>query len=102
MNEFVEGSSGWTDAGILIPYRYWKHFGDIQMIQDHYNSMKRLAEFMISRMGDTSDPELDQKLVPSEYRRYIVTTGFHFGEWNEPGSSPRMWYFRNLKRQPHI
>ena len=88
MNEFVEGSSGWTDAGILIPYRYWKHFGDIQMIQDHYNSMKRLAEFMISRMGDTSDPELDQKLVPSEYRRYIVTTGFHFGEWNEPGSSP--------------
>ena len=87
MNEFVEGSSGWTDAGILIPYRYWKHFGDTRMIQDCYEPMKRLAEFMISRMGDTSDPELDQKLEPSEYRQYIVTTGFHFGEWNEPGST---------------
>lgn len=87
MNEFVEGSSGWTDAGILIPYRYWKHFGDVQMVRDSYNGMKKLAEFMISRMGDTSDPELDQKLEPGEYRKYIVTTGFHFGEWNEPGSS---------------
>ena len=51
---------------------------------------------MISRMGDTSDPELDQKLVPSEYRRYIVTTGFHFGEWNEPGSSPTDVVFPKL------
>ncbi len=87
MNEFVEGSSGWTDAGILIPYRYWKHFGDTRMLRDYYEPMKKLAEFMISRMGDTSDPELNQKLSPSEYRQYIVTTGFHFGEWNEPGST---------------
>ena len=87
MNEFVEGSSGWTDAGILIPYRYWRHFGDTKLIKDCYGSMQRLAEFMISRMGDTSDPELDRKLEPNEYRQYIVTTGFHFGEWNEPGST---------------
>lgn len=87
MNEFVEGSSGWTDAGILIPYRYWKHFNDKKIVRDCYESMKRLADFMVSRMGDTSDLELDQKLAPSDYRKYIVTTGFHFGEWNEPGSS---------------
>lgn len=87
MNDFVEGSSGWTDAGILIPYRYWKHFGDITVIQNYYESMKKLADFMISRMGDMSDPELDQKLEPSDYRQFIVTTGFHFGEWNEPGST---------------
>lgn len=87
MNEFVEGSSGWTDAGILIPYRYWKNFGDTKVVKDCYKFMKKLVDFMISRMGDTSDPELDQKLPPSDYRQYIVTTGFHFGEWNEPGST---------------
>lgn len=88
MNEFVEGSSGWTDAGILIPYRYWKHFGDRSVLEELYEPMKRLADFMVSRMGDTSDPELDKKLAPGPLRKYVVTSGFHFGEWNEPGSSP--------------
>lgn len=83
--DYVEGSSGWIDAGILIPYRYWKTYGDLRMPARWYASMKRLADFMISRMGDTSDPDLDQKLEPSDHRKYIVTTGFHFGEWNEPG-----------------
>lgn len=87
MNLAVEGSSGWVDAGILIPYRYWKHYGDVELLRTYYQSMKRLADFLVSRMGDTSDPELDRKLPPHELRRYIVTTGFHFGEWNEPESS---------------
>ena len=87
MSEAVEGSSGWTDAGILIPYRYWKHYGDTDLLKTYYEPMKRLADFLAGRMGDTSDPELDQKLEPSELQKYVVTTGFHFGEWNEPGST---------------
>ena len=86
MNAYVEGSSGWCDAGILIPYRYWKQYGEISALEDQYEGMKKLIGFMLSRMGDTSDPELDQKLPESPWRKYIVTTGFHFGEWNEPGS----------------
>lgn len=84
MNNFVEGSSGWTDAGILIPYRYWKRYGDIQLVEELYEPMKKLLTFLTGRMGDTSDPELDTKLPDSEYRKYVVTCGFHFGEWNEP------------------
>lgn len=87
MSNMVEGSSGWTDAGILIPYRYWKHFGDVTILKTYYTYMKKLADFLVSRMGDTSDPELDQKLFPGELRAYVVTTGFHFGEWNEPEST---------------
>ena len=86
MNAYVEGSSGWCDAGILIPYRYWKQYGEISALEDNYEGMKKLINFMLSRMGDTSDPELDQKLPDSPWRNYIVTTGFHFGEWNEPGA----------------
>jgi alpha-L-rhamnosidase len=87
-NDFVEGSSGWTDAGILIPYRYWKIYNDISIIKKYYEQMKHLIKFLLSRMGDTSDAELDKKLQNSEHRAYIVTTGFHFGEWCEPGGSP--------------
>lgn len=84
MNAYVEGSSGWTDAGILIPYRYWKQYGELSALENNYEGMQKLASFMVSRMGDTSDPELDEKLPDSPWRKYIVTTGFHFGEWNEP------------------
>ncbi|MDY8025496.1 family 78 glycoside hydrolase catalytic domain [Paenibacillus polymyxa] len=82
--DYVEGSSGWVDAGILIPYRYWKTYGDTKLLASWYKPMKKLADFMLNRMWDDSDPELDQKLEPSEHQKYVVTTGFHFGEWNEP------------------
>ena len=80
----VEGSSGWTDAGVLIPFRYWQHYDDVELLKMWFEPMKKLVDFMAARMGDASDPDLDKKLPPSEYRKYIVTTGFHFGEWNEP------------------
>lgn len=89
-NEYVEGSAGWTDAGILIPYRYWKQYGDVDILKQYYGQMKRLADFLLSRRGVEDvpaipgAPSLDEKLPPSEYRKYMVTTGFHFGEWTEP------------------
>ena len=88
MNLHVEGSSGWTDAGILLPYRHYLQYGDRNVIESVYTGMQNLVSFLRSRMGDTSDPELDTKLPDSPYRKYIVTTGFHFGEWNEPDTSP--------------
>ncbi len=84
-NAHVEGSAGWTDAGILIPYRYWKHYFDKEMLENYYELMKRLMEFLLSRRGVEGDPQLDKKLPPGEWRKYMVTSGFHFGEWTEPG-----------------
>lgn len=84
MNDYVEGSCGWTDAGILIPYRYWRHYFDRDLLEQYYEPMKKLTAFLLSRRGDDSDPELDSRLVPGEHRKYLVTSGFHFGEWNEP------------------
>ena len=83
-NAHVEGSAGWTDAGILIPYRYWNHYFDRDLLESRYEGMKRLMDFLLSRRGVPGDPNLDQKLPPSEYRKYMITGGFHFGEWTEP------------------
>ena len=88
MNGYVEGSSGWTDAGILLPYRHFKQYADRSVLESAYPGMQKLIDFLCSRMGDTSDPELDKKLPDSPFRKYIVTTGFHFGEWNEPDTPP--------------
>ena len=45
---FMNGSVGWSDAGVLIPYRFWKHYGDDSLIRHHYDGMVRYAKFMIT------------------------------------------------------
>ncbi len=67
-NAYVEGSAGWTDAGILIPARHMRHYFDRRILTDHYDGMKRLAAFLLSRRNEEG----------------IVDSGFHFGEWTEP------------------
>lgn len=46
---FMDGSVGWADAGVLIPYRFWKLYGDDSLIRRHYGGMVRYARFMIKR-----------------------------------------------------
>lgn len=46
---FMDGSVGWADAGVLIPYRFWKLYGDDSLIRRHYDGMVRYARFMIKR-----------------------------------------------------
>ncbi len=47
----MDGSAGWSDAGILIPYRMWKQFGDERILRDRYDDMKRFALFKIKKLG---------------------------------------------------
>ena len=46
---FMDGSVGWADAGVLIPYRFGKLYGDDSLIHRHYDGMVRYARFMIKR-----------------------------------------------------
>ncbi len=79
----MNGSVGWADAGVLIPYRMWKKYGDENIIRDNYEAMKRYAEFMMRRCGGWS---LLQKPVrlSAENRKYLVNRGQSYGEWAEP------------------
>lgn len=74
------GSSGWHDAAILIPYRYWKRYGDMEQLKASYGSMKKAALFMIRNTGHT-----DKKQAKANpYNRYVYEKGMHLGEWLEP------------------
>jgi len=41
-------SCGWTDAGILIPYRLWKWYGRREILEECWDSMERYMEFLRS------------------------------------------------------
>ena len=39
-------SAGWTDAGVIIPYRLWKWYGDRRFIDASWESMVRYMDFL--------------------------------------------------------
>ncbi|MBE6980413.1 MAG: alfa-L-rhamnosidase [Ruminococcaceae bacterium] len=79
----MNGSVGWSDAGILIPYRFWKLYGDKQILIEYYDRMKRYAGFMMNRCGKLG--LMAKPLgVKGEAAKYAVNAGQSYGEWAEP------------------
>ncbi len=87
----MNGSVGWSDAGILIPYRFWKLYGDRQILIDYYDCMKRYAGFMMNRCGKLGLMAKPLGLK-GEAAKYAVNAGQSFGEWAEPAEVyPNDW-----------
>ncbi|HWP42033.1 MAG TPA: glycoside hydrolase family 78 protein [Blastocatellia bacterium] len=40
------GAPGWGDAGIVVPWRVWQHYGDRRMLAESFDSAKRWIEFI--------------------------------------------------------
>lgn len=47
----MNGACGWADAGVMIPYRFWKIYGDTKILKDNYEGMKKYAGFVLKRCG---------------------------------------------------
>ena len=77
---FCGGSVGWSDAIVLIPYRYWKRYGDLDLVKDCYPMMRKYAMYMIGNAGYKDK----SKNKTNPYYRYVYEKGWHFGEWLEP------------------
>ena len=59
------GSTGWADAGVIIPWTLYLAYGDTRILENQYESMKAWVEFMREQAG--SD--------------FVWSSGFHFGDW---------------------
>lgn len=79
----MNGSAGWSDAGVFIPYDIYKQYGDTFILKDNYPDMVRYAEYKIKTLGKhylTGVPTgIDRK-----YRKWISNYGQSYGEWAEP------------------
>lgn len=100
--EVMNGSVGWSDAGILIPYRFWKLYGDEQILQKHYDGMKRYAAFMINRCGKWGGPYAKPLHVKGPEKKYLVNRGQSYGEWAEPTEVHVMKWIDFAKPHPEV
>ena len=85
--DVMNGSVGWADVGVLIPYRMYLKYGDLNILRENYDNMVRYAEFMIRRCGRAKGfYALYAKPLhlSKENRKYGVNTGQSYGEWAEP------------------
>ncbi len=79
----MDGSAGWSDAGVFIPYRLYLQYGDKAMLRDHYDQMKRFAEYKIGTLGKWY-PSAKPTGISPRYARSIANYGQSYGEWAEP------------------
>ena len=76
----MNGACGWADAGVMIPYRFWKIYGDTKILKDNYEGMKKYAGFVLKRCGKNAIL-CKKNPVKGELRKYIVNVGQAYGEW---------------------
>ena len=84
----MNGSVGWSDAGILLPYRMWKRYGDDRVLARYYDGMKAYARFMMRRCGGFT-PLRIPIFISRENRKYLANRGQSYGEWAEPADVRR-------------
>lgn len=75
------GSSiGWADAVYLIPYRYYRHYGDQAVLEKTWPMVEKYANYLMSHLGMRDKKEA--KANP--HNDYTYEKGIHLGEWLEP------------------
>ena len=75
----LNGSVGWADCIVLLPYRYYKMYGDIRILEQYYLVMHNYAGFLIKRANKGFFKEMN-----NPFKKYACTKGMHYGEWFEP------------------
>ncbi len=91
---FVEGSAGWGDAAVIIPWTLWKLYGDKRILEEQYESMKGWVEYQQNRAKKI---HWIRKINPlnwtpkrREMLRNMWDTNYHWGEWMEPWIKTRI------------
>jgi alpha-L-rhamnosidase len=79
----MDGSAGWADAGIILPYTLWKQYHDPKVIRAYLPGMRRYVTFLQRRCGRWY-PTAKNTGLKGRDRRYLSNYGQAYGEWAEP------------------
>ena len=80
----LEGSAGWGDAAVIVPWTLYQVFGDERILAEQYASMKAWVEY-----------------ERHHAHNYLWDSSYHWGEWLEPGDITPGLLFSN-KLTPEI
>ncbi|MCU1645020.1 MAG: alpha-L-rhamnosidase [Nocardia sp.] len=79
-------SVGWGDVTVMLPWTLYWYTGDITVLRDQYASAKLWVDQLERRAAKRK--RFSRRLRGTgTHERYIVDTGYHWGEWLRPGAS---------------
>lgn len=95
---FTNGSSGWGDAIVMVPWEIHLAAGDTAILEVNWEAMRRWLEFIRSTAeGNRHPARAAAQASPAPHEQYLWDTGFHFGEWMEPGGpAPDLFASRSM------
>ncbi len=83
----MQGSSGWGDAIVMVPWEMWRAYGDRDVLVEMWPHMVSWVEFAATAARlhrHKSRQEARPEAAPHE--RFIWDGTYHWGEWIEPGA----------------
>ena len=81
--EILEGSAGWGDAAVIIPWTLYQVYGDKRILEEQWDSMKAWVDYEARCARKTHWSRIFKR---NPYRKYTWDTKYHWGEWAEPAS----------------
>jgi alpha-L-rhamnosidase len=82
----AHGSAGWGDAAVHVPWVLYQATARTDVLVDQLESMRHWVDFASARAAAGRHPaRVEQRPDPQPHETYLWDTGWHFGEWLEPG-----------------
>lgn len=80
MYKSTGSSVGWADAVYLIPYRYYRRYGDRSILEKTWPMVEKYADYLMTHLGMKDKKEARS----NPHNAYTYEKGVHLGEWLEP------------------
>ncbi|MBT2293477.1 family 78 glycoside hydrolase catalytic domain [Paenibacillus albidus] len=84
MQNLPYSSAGWSDALLNVPLIMYQFYGEKEILQLVYDAAKKYVDF--NELRAKAKHKFHFYKTGKHYK-YILDTGYHWGEWLEPGSS---------------
>lgn len=83
---FGNGSAGWGDAAVVVPWEIYRAYGDAELLARQWRSMTAWVDFAARAAREARHPNrMNAQARPAPHEEFLWDTGFHWGEWMEPG-----------------
>jgi alpha-L-rhamnosidase len=83
----LNGSSGWGDVTVSAPWDLYEAYGDSSLLREMWGTMTAWVQFAAAAAAGGRHPDrAAARPEPARHEQYLWDTGFHWGEWLEPGA----------------
>jgi alpha-L-rhamnosidase len=86
---FSSSSAGWGDVTVMLPWTLYQYYGDTTVLADHYDSARKWVDHLAHRASTKRSIRRRLRGGAGDLERFIVDTGFQWGEWLRPGETFR-------------